>query len=287
MRSVLQRTPRASAARWGLVLFALWHAVACQAQVDEATAERLMRRSGLWEQLGTTAAGARAGIEAAARNHLTPLSAEEVQGLLHATDTALAPDKLRGAVRGALMSRVPAEEVPAVESWLDSELGRRITALELAASRPDRDSERVIRSGIARLEKASPERRRLVETLVEASRSAEAITAMTINIAVAVQRGVAVMRPGTPAPPVTALREAFAGQRAQMLQAYRGMSQALFAETYEGLADAELTRYLEFLRGSAGRRFLDATLQAMEQALVDAAEELGARLPGVRPGART
>jgi hypothetical protein len=275
--------------RWGLLVLVqvLAAGAPARAQIDEPAAERLMRSAGLWDQLGSTATGARAGIEAAARNRLTALSEDEVQRLLQATDTAFAAETLRVAVRRALAARVPADHLEPLEAWLGGELGQRITALEVAASRPERDSERVIRAGIARLAQAPPARKKLLEDLVESSRAAESITAMTINVAVAVQRGMASVKPEGPAAPVATLREAFAGQRAQMLQAYRGMSLALFAEMYQTLPDAELARYLEFLRGEAGRQFLEATMQAMELALVDAAERLGSRLPAVRPGSNT
>lgn len=270
-----------------LVVLAMLAGAPARAQIDEAASERLMRSSGLWDQLGSTAAGARAGIEAAARNRLTALSEEEVQRLLRATDAAFAADTLRAAVRRALALRVPAAHLEPLEAWLGGELGRRITAIEVAASRPDRDSDRAIRAGIARLSQAPESRKRLIENLVESTRAAESITNMTINVAVAVQRGMASVKPDGPAAPVATLREAFAGQRAQMMQAYRGMSQALFADMYQALPDAELARYLEFLRGTPGQQFLEATMQAMEQALVEAAERLGTRLPGVRPGANT
>ena len=270
-----------------LALALLSAAVPAGAQIDEAASERLMRSSGLWEQLGATAAGARAGIEAAASNRLTPLSAEEVQRLLRATDAAFAAETLRPSVRRALAARVLPGQLEALETWLGGELGRRITAIEVAASRPDRDSERAIRAGIVRLREASEARRRLIENLVESTRSAEAITNMTINVAVAVQRGMASVKPDGPPAPVATLREAFAAQRAQMQQAYRGMSQALFAEMYQALPDADLASYQDFLRSAAGQQFLDATIQAMEQALVEAAERLGTRLPGVRPGSNT
>lgn len=274
--------------RWcALLALVLLLGTPAHAQIDEAASERLMRSAGLWDQLGSTAAGARAGIEAAARNRLTALSEEEVQRLLQATDAAFAAETLRVAVRRALAVRVPPDHLEPLEAWLGGELGRRITALEVAASRPERDSERVIRAGIARLAQAPQARKKLIEDLVESTRAAEAITAMTINIAVAVQRGMASVKPDGPAAPVATLREAFAGQRAQMLQAYRGMSQALFAEMYQALPDGELARYLEFLRGAAGGQFLEATMQAMELALVDAAERLGSRLPAVRPGSNT
>jgi hypothetical protein len=271
----------------GALAIAIGAGAPAAAQVDEAASERLMRSSGLWDQLGATAAGARAGIEAAARNRLTALSEEEVQRLLQATDAAFAADTLRPAVRRALAARVLPAHVEALDAWLGGDLGRRITSLEVAASKPDRDSERAIRAGVARLSAAPEARKRLIENLVESTRAAEAITNMTINVAVAVQRGMASVKPDGPAAPVATLREAFDAQRAQMQQAYRGMSQALFADMYQALSDAELASYLEFLRGAAGRQFLDATIQAMEQALVDAAERLGTRLPGTRSGSNT
>ena len=111
---------------------------------------------------------------------------------------------------------------------------------------------------------------------------------MTISVAVAVQRGMAQVRPDNqPAPPVAALREAMSAQRAQFLQAYTGMTTALFAEMYAPLGDAEMTDYLGFLRSEAGRQFTDASIAAVERALVDAAERLGTRLPGARPTANT
>ncbi|MBL8347157.1 MAG: hypothetical protein JNN03_17080 [Rubrivivax sp.] len=271
----------------GLLAVALLFGAPARAQIDEAAAERLMRSSGLWDQLGATAAGARAGIEAAAKNRLTALSDEEVQRLLKATDAAFAAETLRPAVRRALAARVPPGDLEALDAWLGGDLGRRITALEVAASRPDRDSERAIRAGISRLAAAPEARKKLIENLVESTRAAEAITNMTINVAVAVQRGMASVKPEGPVAPVATLREAFEAQRAQMQRAYGGMSQALFADMYQALSDAELAGYLEFLRGAAGRQFLEATMQAMEHALVDAAERLGSRLPAVRPGPNT
>lgn len=285
-RLVLRR-PAAAASVFALALAGTLASFSAAAQIDEAAAERLMRSSGLWEQLGATAAGARAGIEAAARNRLTPLSAEEVQRLLRATDAAFAADTLRPAVRRAVAARVAPAHVAALEAWLAGEPGRRITALEVAAARPERDSERTLRAGIERLAAAAPERRQLIESLVEAARAAEVVTNMTIGIAVAVQRGMASVRPDLPAAPVSELRQAFAAQRAQLLEAYRGMSRALFAEMYSALPEADLSRYLEFLQSEPGAGFLAATMAATEQALVEAAERLGARVPAARPAANT
>lgn len=289
LRNAWRRVGRRLASRaLGLVAaLALMAAAPARAQVDEPAAERLMRLSGLWEQLGATAGGARAGIETAVRNRLAPLNEDELERLLRATDAAFAPDTLRAAVRKALAERVAPSHLAPMQAWLESELGRRITAIEVGASRPDRDSDRALRAGIARLQAAPEARRRLVERLVEATKAAESITRMTINVAVAVQRGMASVKPEGPVAPVETLRGGFDGQRAQMLEAYRGMSLALFAEMYQALPDADLLRYLEFLRSEPGQHLLETTMQAMDRAFVEAAERLGTRLPAVRPVANT
>jgi hypothetical protein len=277
---------------WGL-LTAIAALVACTgplaplARVDEAAAERLMRSSGLWDQLGSTAAGAHAGIEAGAAGQRPAIDAEELKRLLAAADAAFAAETLRGSVRRTLAERLKPDQVRVLDGWLKSALGKRITKLEVEATAPDRDSDRTIRAGVARLAAASGERRKLIDQVVTASRAAEAITNMTIHVAVAVQRGMAQVRPDQPAPPVSELHEAMAGQRAQFLQVYTGMTTALFAEMYATLSDAELGEYLDFLRGEAGRQFTEASMVAVERALVDAAERLGNRLPGARPGANT
>ena len=289
LRNAWRRVGRRLASRaLGLVAaLALMAAAPARAQVDEPAAERLMRLSGLWEQLGATAGGARAGIETAVRNRLAPLNEDELERLLRATDAAFAPDTLRAAVRKALAERVAPSHMAPMQAWLEGELGRRITAIEVGASRPDRDSDRALRAGIARLQAAPEARRRLVERLVEATKAAESITRMTINVAVAVQRGMASVKPEGPVAPVETLRGSFDGQRAQMLEAYRGMSLALFAEMYQALPDADLLRYLEFLRSEPGQHLLETTMQAMDRAFVEAAERLGTRVPGLRPGANT
>lgn len=258
-----------------------------QAPVDEAAAEWLMQHSGLWEQLGSTGAGARAGIEAAARMAERRMPQADLDRLLAATDAAFAPATLRQAVRRALVARLPGVHLAPLRAWYDSELGRRVTAMEVAATAPGRDSDAMLRAGIRRLADLPEARRRLVEQMVQASRGAEAMTQMAVSVAVAVQRGASQARPDLPAPPVAELRAAMSAQRAQLLQMYGAMLQAMFAELYAPLADEPLQQYLAFLRSEAGAAFTEATLAAVEEALVQAAERLGERVPGARPAAST
>jgi hypothetical protein len=123
-----------------LAALALLLVLPARAQVDEALAERLMRGSGLWQQLGSTAAGARAGIEAAVAGRRSDLEPDELERLLAATDAAFAPQALRASVVRALAARLQAAHAEALNTWFDSAAGRRVTALELAATAPERDS---------------------------------------------------------------------------------------------------------------------------------------------------
>ena len=272
--------------RLALVLLVAWAgAASVRAELSEAAAERLMRSSGLWEQLGSTAAGARAGIEAAVSSQRAQIGSAELSRMLAATDAAFAPQALRDSVRRGLAARLHGAHAEALQTWFDGAAGRHITALEVAATAPERDSGALIRSGSARLRQISAVRGTLLGQIVEATRTAEAITNVTIHVALAVQRGLASTRPGAPAAGADTLSQELALQRPQMLQGYGAMALALYAEIYGELTDAQLGDFLAFLRSAAAAQFIEAGIAAVQHALVEAGERLGSRVSSTRSGA--
>ncbi|MFO1295984.1 MAG: hypothetical protein U1F25_05545 [Rubrivivax sp.] len=110
---------------------------------------------------------------------------------------------------------------------------------------------------------------------------------MTINIAVAVQRGMGSVRPDLPAPPVTELAP---GVRGAAPADARGLPWHVALALRRDVQRAARRRPRALPRippGDPGARFLAATMAATEQALVEAAERLGTRVPAVRPGSNT
>jgi len=253
-----------------------------QAQIGADTAEQLMRKSGLWQQLATLGPQVRAGLQA-----VPGLKAEEQQRLGRSVDTAFAPDPVRASALRVLTDGLSPSLVPPLLAWFDSALGRRITALEEASAASGADPTEALREGAALLDRATPERRQLLGRIVELTQAPEAAVSMMINTALAIQQGVASVAPAMPGPSRQELKAGLEGQRASMRRAFEGVMLAAFARAYETLPDAELAAYAEFIGTPGGRHFNDVATRAVERAMVDGAQALGRSLPGAKAGANT
>lgn len=254
------------------------------AQVDTGVAESLMQKSGLWQQLASVAPQANAGIQAAVTPPNGNATATELARLSALVDAVYGPDRLRASVRKVMARQLKAGHTPALLKWYDSPLGTRISRLEEAASNDPADPGQQLQQAAALLRTLPAPRRRLIEQLVTATRCAESMTSMSINGIIATQRGVALAHPEVPGPGVAQLRQMLEAQRPQMLQAFTAMSQALFSRAYAPLTDRELLAYTEFQRSPAGVQFMDASIQAVDAAMTEAAESIGSGVPGTRDG---
>jgi hypothetical protein len=258
----------------------LWSAVTVRAQTDAATAERLARSSGLWEQLGGIAPQVRAGFKDALEQSGIRPSASESERLAQLIDEAYAAERMRASALAAVKAHTLREHVPALQRWYDSSLGRRITQLEEAAATDPEDHAAQMQKGVELLASLTPERRAMFEELARVTRAAEAIAQLVISTTLAAQGGALSMMPNAPVDARQRLRAALEAQRPQMIEAYRGLALASFAKTYAGLPSEELQRYLGFLSSTAGQHFNEVGLKAMNLAFTDAARLLGRGLPG-------
>jgi hypothetical protein len=259
------------------LLATLWLLVCgtAQAQVDAATAELLMRKAGLWQQLDGLVPQVRAGFAAAAAQPGSPLKPELLEQLNSSVGTVYAPERLRTSALGVLAQSIKPEFVPALVAWYESPVGRSFTALEEANSAPGRDANAMVKEGVALLKAASPERRVILDRFMVVTKAAQTFASLTINTAVAIQQGMAAAVPNKPRPSVQELRAALEAQRPRLLQAYEGIVLASFASTYASVADGPMNEYLTFMQAPAGEHFTDLSMLAVERALLDAAAELG------------
>jgi hypothetical protein len=259
--------------------------VGASAQTDRATAETLMRKSGLWKQFESVAPQMRSGI-ASAFSQGKPAAAE-LDRIGRISDAAFAVQRLRSVAQDVIVKGTKPAHVPALLAWYGSPSGIALTKLEEAASADQRDPMVAMREDMALLSTLRPSRQAKLSEIAEVTRSAEALTNMTINTTIAVQLGVASALPGGPAISAAEMRRAMEAQRPEMLKAYAGLATAIFARTYADVPDQELTKYITFLKSAAGRHFMDIGVRALDAALVDAALELGRNIPGTRESSRT
>ena len=206
------------------------------AAVDEAAVERLLRRSGMWNQADALATAVTSGFGEA---HLQPgstLSEQDGKRLGQLAGRVFTGAALRTEVLRSVAATLTPEDVKAAEAWYSSSLGRRITLLE---------------------ERATSEQADLATTK---SRAATAM-AKASNPVLTVD--------------FQAVRTQLAKQLAPVLAELRTDTPKLFALTYASLKDDELKAYIEFNRTKAAGKFNSAVIDGMDRAFVQLSLKLG------------
>jgi hypothetical protein len=285
-RSTVQRRA-AMPFRWLLACWLACLVPAAHAEWDAARAEALMRQSGLWQQLGSTGRQMEAAVLSSVATAPKKPSDEEVRRLLQAVAAAHAPERLQQAALQTLQRGGQPQHLPALNAWFEKPLASKITALEVNSALETLQPPEVMARGAAALAGMSVARRELLDALVQRTRSAEALTQVTVTVTLAIQRGMASVLPGAPGPTAAELRAALQAQRAQMLQAFGVLSLSAMALTYETLSIGELSDYVEMIGSPAGQHLNDLGLQAYSDAMETAAQDFGRRLPATRDGSNT
>jgi hypothetical protein len=263
-----------------LVVFGI--APTARAQTDMATAEMLMRRSGLWEQLTDVPNQVKASFMKAYADKGIKPTPQDQQKLNSSIELAYAPDRLRSRALHTLAQGIAARNVSDLKRWYASPIGVEITKLEETAAADKQDPTKILQDATAMLAKASSARRSLLEQLVSATRSAEAMTTLSIDTALGLQQG-ASSAPNASASTKTDLKTKLERQRPQLLQAFGQVGLTISARTYASLPDAAISKYVQFLKSPAGAQFTDISIRALDAALVDAANVFGRDMPTINP----
>lgn len=270
-----------------LVLSLTIGAPMARAATDAATAETLLRQSGLWAQLASLEQHVRSGVLRAQSQAGKQASASELDRLMKIIGSAYGADRLRGVAAQVIQSDTDAQHLPALQAWFATELAHRVRQQEEAAAASQGDPQQTMTQGAARLQAMSPARRELLADIARTTDAAEAVTQMMISMTLATHRGLRSVLPGMPGPTTAELDAALQAQRPQMIQAFGVLSVASNALAYEGLGDDELGQYLAFLRSPAGQHANQVGVRAFTAALVAAAADMGQRLPGSSDKANT
>jgi hypothetical protein len=257
------------------------------AETDVPTAEALMRKSGLWQQLGGLAPQVRAGFFAAAAQSKPSLSPSETERVSKVLDDAYSPERLRAASLAVLSKELDERRVPDLNRWFAEPLGRRIAKLEEEAAVDQGTPQEQMSRGNELLRSMPEPRRTAIVDLVKASRSAETLTEMTIETAVAAAEGVASVTPDAPMLSSADLRHTLESQRPRLMVALSAISAAGFARMYASLSIDEIKRYVRFMKSDAGSHFNEAGAKAIGAAFKEGAMELGRRLPGTKDKSNT
>ena len=185
-------------------------------------------------------------------------------GQLAERDTALvaqivarqfAPERFYAVIRDDFRRRVDQRQLDAMAVWFRSPLGRKITALEIAASNPDAAPKIAAFAAGLKTSPAAAPRLDLVQRLDWVTGTSQETTDLTLAIAGSAARAAAAVTP--------AERRARAGLVERRLEEMRGQMALAVAENvlaqmlyvYAPLSDAELKQYVDFLASPPGRSY--------------------------------
>ena len=249
------------------------------AQAQERRIDELMRKSGLWQHMGQVREAARLGAEEArahAKANPGPhnLTEAQHQRMVAAMDKAFAPERLRAAMREALLKELDPADEAEVLRWLSADLGARITAIEEKRDTPEEQA-RMEREAPKVVEALPKPRLEQYVRLAKSINAGESSANMIINVTTAIAYGIAIASPHGDVAMVKAMRAQMEADRPKMVEAFTQRSIAIFAYTYEPLSGEELEQYVRFAESAAGRRYHDATTRALDGVFARASLDMG------------
>ena len=268
---------------WGAAIVLLCAQGAAVAAVSPEAAQDLARKSGLWAQLESLGSQVDADLSAAAAKSAGKVSAEQRAKLRGCAQSAYAAEGLRRTALDALAGALQPGDLPTLEAWYDSPVGRKIGATERDSSQQVQDPQERVRRGAEALASASETRKAALQAIVTQSHSVELMTDTVIEMTLAVQQGVASLDPSASGHSTAEFQAQLASRRPQIMGHFAQISLNAYAFTYGGLADDELQRYADFLGSASGTAFNDASMRGVARALNAGAVQLGRCMQGTHP----
>jgi hypothetical protein len=123
-----------------------------------------------------------------------------------------------------------------------------------------------------------PARHDRIERLLRATFSAEAAATLVIDTTAGIAQGLAIAKDGAGGNVMARVKSELGARRDEMVKSLQQQITADAAAIYAPLSDSDLDRYIAFAESDVGRRYSAASLTALDQALTDAAVELGRQL---------
>jgi hypothetical protein len=240
-----------------------------------ATVEEILDLSGVTRQLGALSATLIAEFKAPAS-----FSPKDRAAIERVTAGHFHSDRLLATITREVRRRHDQPTLDAAAAWLRSPLGRKITAMEIAASLTPAAERRA--SGPP----PSPGRKALIEQLDWLG----GITESQLDTIVAISRATAtniasVLSPDQRKSPPQIERD-LQRTRAQLRAEVEQATTQFMLYQYRTLEDADLQRFAAFLSSEAGRRYSILMSRALTRAIGAAATDAARAMIGVVPAQR-
>ena len=267
-------TARASALRlFSAAALLLAPGLYAQTGESNATAERLMVRSGLAVQLR----GLTDQIVADIRQNMANIDQGSVERLVESARHAFRPEALQQDIAARVARKLTVGDMNVALAWLDTYAGARITHAEEVAS-GSIDTTRLAEYAHRLQTKPLPaERQKLISDLISATGAVRVAAAAAQTMALGIALGMDSLQPQERRVGAERLRahirQAMPADKVQAV--YAQQLPLSYAYTYREISDADLAAYVGFLKGATGKRYQEGMNAAFMEGLAQASTQMG------------
>ena len=264
----------------GLLIATLLSLGVARAELPSNVARQLVRDSGTAAQLAALPDAVRSSMGESMQAMKLPPG---MQAALERSATqAFQPLRLQAVTEAAVARDLDAAAAAGALRWWRSADGQRVRQLEDECNaRQARDPAGWMAQANAAYAAAGAPRRLRLDGIERAVQGSELMADLQIQTIGAMLGGLASALPAASAEDLRAAKQQLQQQRPQLVAATRGVLQSILAGCYRQASDAELDRYLDFLRSAEGLRATQALLRGISLAVAEGAQALGRSLPGL------
>lgn len=249
--------------RFALLMFLSTSLYAAQSGVDMETAAKIYQDAAIREQVRASLGSMPAHIrQLFSADTAAQLSEQQLNAVTVAAKRGFRIDVFEAPALSALADNLDAATVKKTETFLVSDLGRRMVAADTATAALEEPTIDKIMNG-ALSAPTTAKRDALFDKLEHASRSSESTVQIFISMGQAVAIGTAVGAGKDTASIAESARKSGEAGRSALEQNMREPLRRYLAYSYRDLSDADLKHMLAFLESPPGRRYVDAYIASL------------------------
>jgi hypothetical protein len=243
--------------RFALLLLLLAETAVAQ-PVDIETAATIYQDAAIREQVRASLASMPSHIrEMFTVDGSAKLSDRQLSAVTTAAERGFRIDVFEPPALSALAANLDAATVKKADTFLVSDLGRRMVAADVATAMLDEPTvDKIMKGEISA--PSNPKRDELFDKLEHASRSTESTVQIFISMGQAVAIGTAVGAGGDSAAVAAKARKTGEAGRAGLEQNMREPLRRYLTYSYRDMSDADLKQLLAFLESPPGKRYVSA-----------------------------
>ncbi|WP_157954003.1 DUF2059 domain-containing protein [Microbulbifer sp. A4B17] len=253
------------AAKFVFAVFISTFCSLCLAADKVAGLDKLLLLSGFTKQIEELPGVVKSGFEEGAQKG-APIPEDELKRILESVDKTILPSVIMNEARSSLSESLTEKDIEALLVWYESDLGKKITAAEEKASTGEAYQELMVNAQQLMLDTKRIEVATRIDQLVGATDMAMEMQATT---GIAVYSAImTMMAPGQDIN-LDAYKAQMEAMKPQMRQSIEQLVAVSFVYTYQGIDDASLAKYEEFLSKPETKKFNSSAIKGLNKGFAE------------------